>query len=104
MALQLLTSIKGRDFNEGYHRIDSLKIYREIVGGTGEPNLPYLYSFRLAITVCVYFDKLAANDVAHAVDVHEFNFIFDPQLRDNPMKQGYNFLKTLAEYAGAIDV
>lgn len=77
-----ITTVHGIILNDAYHRVTALRMVGKV---------------KIAFSLCVYADP-------EKVSVEEHYFECDYDINgDNPIAQAYAHLKTLPEYADAVD-
>lgn len=90
MALQLSKNLKNGLYVEN--------LYIKIISISGNKN-------KLIIMVGIYLSKESSKNLKEPIEVEEHNFTpYVGNGSDDFIKQGYEYLKTLSEYANAIDV
>ena len=90
MALQKTVTYKEVPMIDAYHRIHEMTGKKEGAG------------FSVRFTV-----EIAANSTSEVIEIKEcieYQFMYDLVSTDNAITQAYDYLKTLPEFDGAIDV
>jgi hypothetical protein len=108
MALQYSKDLYGKTFATAYVRISQIRTRQEVVdedAGLEESNGQTLEKVIVGDCIIQIFPDQAIREAGgDPMELMRENVTFDKTSTDNFYSQAYTYLKTLDEFAGAIDV